>query len=170
MHPILLRLSEGSYRTALQIAPEASGDPGLIAVLVDALSAPAPALRNKAAVALDPATRRRPRSLAPHVDALLAAAEADRHGPALRRTLPLLLSAVPLTEAQADAVAAHARQRLADGAPAAKANALTALASVAEQHPAHRDRVLAELDAALDAPSPSLRARARRLLYRLDRA
>jgi len=170
MHPILLRLEEGSYRTAQQIAREASGDRDLITVLVDALTFPAPALRNKAAVALDHATRRRPRLLAPHVDALIAAAEADHHGPALRRSLPLLLSAVPLNAAQANAVAAHARQRLRDGAAAAQANALTALASVAKQHSVHRERVLSELDAALDAPTPAMRARARRLLARLDRA
>ena len=170
MHPLHQRLAEGTHRTAMRVAEEASGDPEAVAALVDALASGDATLRNKAASALDLATRRHAALLAPHAPALLAAARADARGPALRRALPLLLGRVPLSREDAQTALAYARRRLADTpATGARANALTALADVAEQHPDLRPALTAELETMMEAPERSLRVRARLLLERLDR-
>ena len=172
MHPVLLRLADGSpgvLRHAPAVAAEIARDPDLFEVVVDALAHDNVGIRNRAAIALDRATRRDPAPLAVHADALLDAAEADRPGGALRRLLPLLLSRLPLDAARARRLAAHAEVWLRDEPAAVRANALDALASLARQHPATRDRVRPHVERALSDPAPSVRARARRQCARLDR-
>lgn len=173
MHPVLLRLAEGRSPGTLGHAPavaeEVARHPDLVEVLVDALADDADGVRNRAAIALDRTTRADPPLLAPHADALLAAAEADRPGGALRRLLPLLLSRVSLGPGDAERLIDRAECWLRTEPPAGRANALDALISAARQHPRllGRARLLAE--AALDHPAPSVRARARRQCARLDR-
>lgn len=174
MHPILLRLAIGSPGVtgeAAAVADEIAGDPDLFAVVVDGLESEHAGVRNRAANALDRATRRRPDLLDPHAGALLAAAEAHRPGTTLRRLLPLLLGRLDVSPSDARRIAAYARSRLGAGVPVAtRVNALDALGSMAEAHAALRPGVRPLLDAALDAPEASMRARARRVLHRLDRA
>lgn len=173
MHPLLLRLADGSpgvIGAAPVIAREIAEDPDLLAVVVDGLESDDVGVRNRAINALDRATRQHPDRLAPHAEALLDAAAAQRDGATLHRLLPLVLGRLDLDLADARRVVDHARQRLADGAVATKANALDALASMAAQHPEIDAEVRPILEAALDHPAPSLRARARLVLARLDRA
>jgi hypothetical protein len=151
------------------VAEEVADQPGLVEVLVDALADNDEGLRNRATIALDRATRRDPALLAPFADALLAAAEADRPGGALRRLLPLLLSRVPLRLGDARRLVDHTEDWLRTEPSAVRANALDAAVSAVRQHPALLGRVRPLAEAALDHPAPSVRARARRQCARLDR-
>lgn len=171
MHPVLLRLAEGSPNgigAAREVAAEVLEAPALAAVLVDGLTDASRGVRTRSAWALDRASRERPGLLAPHAAALLDAADTDPPGPGLRRLLPLLLARLDLGLDDARRVESYARRRLADGAIAAQANALEALAAMARLHSEIEARPA--LETALDAPAPAVRARARRLLERLDRA
>jgi len=173
VHPVLLRLAEGDSPGTLGHAPavaeEVADQPGLVEVLVDALSDDDEGLRNRATIALDRATRRDPAPLAPFADALLAAAEASRRGGALRRLLPLLLSRVPLRLDEAHRLVDHTETWLRTEPPAVRANALDAAVSAVRRHPALLGRVRPLAEAALDHPAPSVRARARRQCAHLDR-
>ena len=173
MHPVLLRLAEGASPGTLGHAPavaeEVARDPDLVEVLVDALADDDEGIRNRATIALDRATRHDPTLLAPFADALLATAEVDRPGGALRRLLPLLLSRVSLRVAEAERLVDHAERWLRTEPPAVRANALDALFSAARQHPSLLGRVRPLAEAALDHPAPSVRARARRQCAHLDR-
>ena len=171
-HPILQRLAVGSpgvVGAADEIAREIEDDPDLLAVVVDALEDDDVGVRNRAANALDKATRRCPERLQPHADAVLEAARTDHGGATLRRLLPLLLGRLRLDLEGARRVVAHCLPRSESGPIATRSNALDALASMAALDPAIEAEVLPVLEAALDSPSPSHAARARRVLARLDR-
>ncbi len=118
MHPLLLRLADGSpgvVGAAPAVAAEIAGDPDLLAVVVDGLDADHEGVRNRAAGALDRATRRDPARLGPHAEALLAVADADRTGTTLRRLLPLLLGRLRLDVPGARHVVGYARPRAEAG-------------------------------------------------------
>ncbi|WP_143537550.1 hypothetical protein [Rubrivirga marina] len=170
---MLLRLAEGDTPGTLgharAVAEEVVTHPDLVEVLVDALAHDEEGLRNRAAIALDRAARHDPRPLAPFAGALLDAAEADRPGGALRRLLPLLLSRVPFDVESAHRLVDHAAHWLRTEPSAVRANALDALVAVVHQHPSLLERVRPSVEAALDHPAPSVRARARRQCARLDR-
>ena len=172
MHPLHLRLADstrGPIGAARDVAAEIGHDPDAFAVVVDGLAHPEEEVRNRSAWALDVATRSYPRRLAPHADALLAVAEADRNGGMLRRLLPSLLSRVPLTPTQARHVTDWALGMLDRSRVADQANLLSALAAVALAHPDLAPDIVPRIHVALDHPAPSVRARARRLCARLDR-
>ena len=158
MHPILQRLAVGSpgiVGDAAAVADEVEDDPDLLAVVVDGLSADAVGVRNRAANALDRATRRRPGLLAPYTRSLLDVADDDRTGSTLRRLLPLLLGRLPLDLAGARRVVGYALPRATDGPVATRSNALDALASMAELHREIERDVRPVLESALDVASPS---------------
>ncbi len=172
VHPLLLRLADGTpgvIGAAPAVAEEIADDPDLLAVVVDGLDADAEGVRNRAANALDRATRRQPDQLAPHADALLAAADAGRTGSTLRRLLPLLLGRLRLDREGAWRVVAYARPRVEAGPVATRSNALDALASMAALHVEIEREVRPLLEIALDSPDASHRARARLVCARLDR-
>lgn len=94
MHPVLLRLADGSpgvLGAALDVAEEIARDPDLLAVVVDGLDADAEGVRNRAVNALVRASRKSPDLLAPHADALLHAA-LDAPAPSLRARARHLLA------------------------------------------------------------------------------
>ncbi|WP_412061495.1 hypothetical protein [Rubrivirga sp. IMCC45206] len=172
MHPLHLRLADrslGPIGAAREVAAEIAHDPDAVAVVVDGLAHPDEGVRNRSAWALDVATRSTPSRLAPHADALLAVADADRTGGMLRRLLPRLVSRVPLTPAQARRATGWALGRLDRSRPADQANLLGALAAVAVAHPGLAPGIVPSLHIALDHPAPSVRARAWHLCARLDR-
>ncbi|MGB3542771.1 hypothetical protein, partial [Rubrivirga sp.] len=82
---------------------------------------------------------------------------------------PLLLGRLRLGLEDARRVVAYCRPRSESDPIATRSNALDALASMAALHADIEAEVLPVLEAALDAPSPSHQARARRVLARLDR-
>ncbi len=159
----------GPIGAAREVAAEIAHDPGAFAVVVDGLAHPDEGVRNRSAWALDVATRSYPRRLSPHADALLTVAHADRNGGMLRRLLPLLVSRVRLTPAQARRVTVWALGLLDRSRVADQANLLSALAAVAVAHPNLAPAVVTRLHVALDHPAPSVCARARHLCARLDR-
>lgn len=171
-HPILQKLAVGTpgvVGASAEVAREIEGDPELFAVVMDGLGAEDVGIRNRAANALDRATRRDATLLQPHADALLECARANLEGATLRRLLPLLLGRLPLGLEDARRVVAYCRPRSERGLVATRSNALDALASMAALHPEIEAEILPVLEAALDDPGVSHRARARLVLERLDR-
>ncbi|MEM0962222.1 MAG: hypothetical protein AAGK21_06785 [Bacteroidota bacterium] len=172
MHPLLLRLADGSpgvLGAAPAVAREIADDPDLLAVVVDGLASGHEGVRNRSANALDRATRQDAAVLQLHREALLAAADADLQGATLRRLLPLLLRRLQLDLPDARRVVDYSLPRADRGPVATRSNALDALASTAGQHPAIESEICPVLEAALDDPGVSHRARARLVLARLDR-
>ena len=172
MHPLHLRLADrslGPIGAARDVAAEIAHDPDAFAVVVDGLAHPDEGVRNRSAWALDVATRSFPSRLSPHADALLAVAQADRNGGMLRRLLPLLVSRVALTPAQARRVTGWALGMLGRSRVADQANLLSVLGAVALAHPDLAPGIVPRVHVALDHPAPSVRARARHLCARFDR-
>ena len=136
-HPVLQRLAVGSpgvVGAADEVAREIEDDPDLFAVVADGLGDEDVGVRNRAANALDKATRRHPERLQPHAEAVLEAARSDLEGTTLRRLLPLLLGRLRLDLEDARFVVAYCR-RGERGPVATRSNALDALASMAALYP-----------------------------------
>lgn len=172
MHPLLQKLAAGDPRSlgaSDEVAAEAEADPALLEPLLEGLGAADAVLRLRAADALEKATRQHPERLAPFAGALLGAAgRATQAG--LRWHLAVLLPRLPLDTAGRARAVALLIGYLADADRLVQVHALQGLAGLAVTDAALRVDVRALLDARLAAPSPAVRARARKLLAALDAA
>jgi len=172
MGKMLNLLKEGDRRTVGRVADAvrlAIGKPAHIDELVDLLSDANPAVRMRAADALEKATVQHQALLEPHKDHLLELAEVATQNE-VRWHLAQLLTRLDLDEVEAEDVAEVFRRwfRRADSR-IVKTSALQGMADLALKDTEWVDEALEMIEVALNSPIPALKTRARKLKGSLER-
>jgi HEAT repeat protein len=159
-------LSGGDRRSignADGVAATIADDPRLFEACVRAISDDDPVVRMRAADAVEKASRSRPALLAAHKAALLGSvADIDQHE--VRWHLLQLLPRLALTANEQRAWFQRALQWVRSDRRIVAAEALSALFGLARGDESLRGQAVTIAVQSLDAPSPALRARARKLL------
>ena len=135
--------------------------------LVRALSGDDPALRMRAADALEKVCREAPGVVQPHVTALLRLAHGTSQ-PEVQWHLAQLLRQLVLRLRQQRAVAVLMRAYLQSSSAIVRTEALTTLAALAKVEPRLKGSVRREVRRRLTAGTPAERARARKLVAAWD--
>jgi hypothetical protein len=138
-------------------------DPEKFAAAVQAITDNDPVMRMRAADAVEKASRRRPELLLPHRLALLGPILALEQQEVRWHVLQML-PRLPLSQSERKSVFAFAESCLGSHGRIVAAEALSALFALAGDKPSLRSRCLKHAEDALDAPSPALRSRAKKLL------
>jgi hypothetical protein len=159
-------LSGGDRRSignANGVAATIADSPSLFGSCVRAMSDNDPAIRMRAADAVEKASRSRPELLAAHKAALLGAvAEIDQHE--VRWHLLQLLPRLSLTADEQRELFKRAVAWVRSDRRIVAAEALSALFGLVGNDESLREQAVMIAVQSLDAPSPALRARARKLL------
>ena len=143
-------------------------DPRRLTELWACLGNPDPLIRTGAADALEKISRERPEMIAPWKGELLSGTAEDGTAE-VRWNLLAIVPRLALTAAEADAFGERLAAYVdADASRIVRATALEALVTIGLAHPGAAPVAKRLLTAALDDSTPSLRARARRLLRRSD--
>lgn len=163
-----VRLSGGPRQTigeANDVADEVAAEPALAAELWEAVGSADDVVAGRAVDALEKASRTRPEVLEGHEGQILD--ELARSPlPEVRWHVGQLVPRLRLREGQVSQAAAVLEQLMRDTSRVAQALALDGLVTLADAHPELPDRAAVALTAALENPSPAVRARARHLTRR----
>jgi len=157
-----------SIGLADEVAKEIACDQAKFDEVFQALFHDDPVLRMRAADAVEKASRVHPERLFPHKSALLGELSAIQQ-PEVRWHLALMLPRLPLSDAERRRAAEIVEAYLDDKSAIVRVNALDAWACLARGDAAMEEKVRRRLAAVLETGAPSEKARARKLLARLDR-
>ena len=163
-----VRLSGGWRQTvgeANSVAYEVAADPTLAAELWEAVGAADDVVAGRAVDALEKASRTRPEVLDGREDEILEELSCSPL-PEVRWNVGRLVPRLSLRDEQVPEAAAVLERLLTDSSRIAQALALDGLVTLADAHPGLADRAAVALTAALENPSPAVRARARELTRR----
>jgi hypothetical protein len=169
---ILALLRGGDKRSigrANQVAAMVSADRRLFAELIEGLWADDPLIRMRTADAAEKVTRSNPELLAPFQKELLGLLK-ETTQQELRWHVAAMIPRLPLNPQQRRLVASVLSEYLEDHSSIVKTFALQALADLAEDDSDLRSKVLETLRQAVRNGTPAMKARARKLLLRLERA
>ena len=165
------RLGGGDRRSigeSDEIAREISSDPKMFAQVFEAIFSSDPAVRMRAADAVEKATRQRPDFLQPYKRKVLQkAAVIDQQE--VQWHVALMLPRLQLTAREKDLAVSILLDYLESKSSILRTFAMQGLADLAEQDAQLRGRVIPILEALTANGSPAMRSRGRRLLARLHR-
>jgi hypothetical protein len=163
MRTVLSGGDRRSMRNADEMAATISDDPGLFGSCVRAMLDDDPAIRMRAADAVEKASRSRPELLAAHKAVLLGSIAAiNQHE--VRWHLFQILPRLSLTADEQFAWFKRAVQWMQSDRRIVAAEALSALFELSRSDELLRAQAVTIAIESLDGPSPALRARARKLL------
>ena len=168
--PILDSLRGGDRRSlgkANFIVQEVLAQPRLFSQLLRGLWSPDPVLAMRSADATEKISAQKPELLAPHKSELLGLmSEATQQE--IRWHLCLMLPRLPLNVAERRRVAGRLREYLEDRSAIVRTFALQALADLAADDEELREEVVELLHQAARSGTAAMKARARKLLKRLQ--
>lgn len=169
---ILSLLQHGDRRTigrSDEVAAIVCRSPALFPKLIAGLWSAEPALRMRAADAVEKVTRKLPKLLQPYKRELLGLlAEADQQE--LRWHLAVMIPRLTLTPKERQRSASLLNAYLKHRSSIVRTFALQGLADLAQQDPAMRPAVIDLLRASTRGGTPAMRARSRKLLEQFERA
>jgi hypothetical protein len=171
MHPLLRKLRVGDLRQkgrSETVVAAVLRKPALFGALVDGLREENPALRMRAADAIEKISRSRPDLLASRKRDFLASA-ATTTQKEVRWHLAQMLPRLPLTASERRRVFEQFISWLDDDSRIVKTFAMQGLVDLAVQDGRYRPRVLAIVRKLVTSGFPSVRSRAKMLLPRLRR-
>lgn len=169
MHPILLKLKDGDRRSigpADEVAEEIAADPDLFEVVFDGMLSEDPLIRMRSADAVEKATRHRPELLGPFKAVLLKEVVASEQQE-VRWHVAQMLPRLRLDASERERAVAVFKGYLCDKSRIVRANAMQALADLAQQDERFLPEVVSLLQEATATGSAAMRARGRKLLARL---
>jgi len=168
---ILALLEGGDRRTigrADEVAATVSKDPGLFRGLIAGMWSKDPLVRMRAADATEKVTRRSRELLRPYKKELLGLmAEAKEQE--LRWHLAVMVPRLVLNAKERQLAASLLNAYLEDRSSIVKTFALQGLADLAQDDASIRPRVIEILRDSARSGTPAMRARSRKLLFRLER-
>jgi hypothetical protein len=168
----ILRLLEAGDRRTIgcsdQVAAIVLEDSALFSQLIAGLWSDNPLVRMRAADAAEKVTRTHPGLLRPHKKELLGLmVEANQQE--LRWHVAAMVPRLPLTTEELHLAAATLNRYLEDRSSIVKTFALQGLADLAQEDPELMPRIIEILQESTRTGTPAMKARARKLLSRMER-
>jgi hypothetical protein len=172
MDPLVAKLQGGDRRStgrSEEVVRDVLADPGQFGLVFDAMLAPDPVVRMRAADAVEKITRRRP-DLLRGLEGRLLTEVATIHQQEVRWHVAQLMPRLALTPQQRTQAVSILRGFLDDESRIVRTFAMQALADLADGDERLRRRVLLLLAELTRTGTPAMRSRSRKLLARLQRA
>jgi len=172
VHPILQKLAGADRRSigkSNEVVADVLADPTLFDIVFEAMLADDPALRMRAADAVEKITAQRPEDLRPYKSKLIRkVAKIDQQE--VRWHVAQMFSRLDLTRAERRRVVSILAEYLKDKSKIVKTFSMQALADIAEKDAELRPSIVTQLEELTRTGSPAMQSRGRKLLARLARS